>query len=78
MYEHEKSDRLILPVSPPNKAGTPVAEAGEGSGLGKENAASKTHSGRRAGSSAPSALDRVRQWRLGALDARIQARSPVR
>lgn len=61
MNECEKSDRLILPVSPPNKAGTPVAEAGEGSGLGKENAASKTHSGRRAGSSAPSALDRVRQ-----------------
>jgi group II intron reverse transcriptase/maturase len=61
MHGHEKSDRLVVPVSPPNNAGAPVAEAGEGSGLGKENATSKTDPGRRAGLSPHSALDRVRR-----------------
>ena len=38
-----------------------MAEVGEGSGLGKENAASATCPGHRAGVSVPSALDRVRR-----------------
>jgi RNA-directed DNA polymerase len=61
MHGHEKSDRPVVPASPPNKAGQPAAEAGEGSGLGKENAASATCPGLRAGVSVPSALDRVRR-----------------
>jgi len=61
MHGHEKSDRPVVPASPPNKAGQPVAEVGEGSGLGKENAASATCPGHRAGVSVPSALDRVRR-----------------
>ena len=61
MNDHEKSDRPVVPVNPPNNAGLPAAEAAEGSGLGKENAASKTHPGRRADLSARSALDRVRR-----------------
>ena len=61
MHGHEKSDRPVVPANPPNKAGVPAAEAGEGSGLGKENADSKTHPGHRADLSAQSALDRVRR-----------------
>jgi RNA-directed DNA polymerase len=61
MHGHEKSDRPVVPASPPNKAGLPAAEAGEGSGLGKENVTSKPRPGPRAGLSVPSALDRVRR-----------------
>src|SRR6266571_1198940 len=61
MHGHEKSDRPVVPASSPNKAGQPAAEAGEGSGLGKENAASATRPGHSAGLSVPSALDRVRR-----------------
>jgi hypothetical protein len=61
MHGHEKSDRPVVPASPPNKAGEPAAEAGEGSGLGEENAAGATRPGHRAGLSVPSALDRVRR-----------------
>jgi RNA-directed DNA polymerase len=61
MYGHGKSDRSVVPAKPPNNAGVPAAEAVEGRGLGKGNAASKTRPGHRAGVSAPSALDRVRR-----------------
>src|SRR5918994_4260486 len=61
MHGHEKSDRPVVPANPSNKAGRPAAEAGEGSGLGKENAASATRPGLRAGVSVPSALERVRR-----------------
>jgi len=60
-------------VSSPNKAGQPAAEAGEGSGLGKENAANATRPGRRAGVSVPSALDRVRRVARQDKDARFTA-----
>ena len=60
-----KSDRPVVPTKPPNKAGSPVAEAVEGRGLAKGNAASKTRPGRRAGQGAPSALDRVRRSSRG-------------
>lgn len=61
MHGDEKSERPVVPASPLNKAGQPAAEAGEGSGLGEENAASATCPGRRAGLSVPGALDRVRR-----------------
>jgi RNA-directed DNA polymerase len=73
MHGHEKSDRPVVPVSPPNKAGSPAAEAGEGSGLGKENAASKPRPGLRAGVSVPSALDRVRRVAKQDKDVRFTA-----
>ena len=73
MYGHEKSDRLVVPVSSPNKTGRPVAEAGEGSGLGKENAASTPRPGRRAGVSVSSGLDRVRRVAEQDRDARFTA-----
>jgi len=60
-------------VSSPNKAGQPAAEAGEGSGLGKENAANATRPGPRAGVSVPSALDRVRRVARQDKDARFTA-----
>jgi len=61
MHGHEKSDRPVVSAKPPNNAGVPAAEAVEGRGLGKGNAASKTRPGHSAGVSAPSALDRVRR-----------------
>ena len=73
MHGHEKSDRPVVPVSPPNKAGSPAAEAGEGSGLGKENAANATRPGLRAGVSVTSALDRVRRVAKQDEDARFTA-----
>src|ERR687887_92003 len=73
MHSHEKSDRPIVPVSPSNKAGSPAAEAGEGSGLGKENATSQPRPGPRAGLSVPSALDRVRRVARQDKDARFTA-----
>src|SRR6188472_950464 len=73
MDGHEKSDRPVVPASSPNNAGSPAAEAGEGSGLGKENAASKTRPGHRAGVSVTSALDRVRRVAKQDRDARFTA-----
>jgi len=73
MHGREKSDRLVVPANPPNKVGSPAAEAGEGSGLGKENAASKTRPGHRAGQGATSALDRVRRVARQDKDVRFTA-----
>jgi RNA-directed DNA polymerase len=61
MHGRERSDRPVVPANSPNNAGFPAAEAGEGSGLGKENATSKSRPGPRAGLSVPDALDRVRR-----------------
>ena len=61
MYEPGKSDSPVLPAKPPNKATKVAAEAVEGRGLAKGNAASQTRPGRRAGGDAPSGLDRVRE-----------------
>ena len=61
MDERGKSDRPIVPAKPPNNAGRPAAEVVEGSGRAKGNTPSKTRPGHRAGSDAPSALERVRQ-----------------
>jgi RNA-directed DNA polymerase len=61
MHERGKSDSPVVPAKPPNKAASAAAEVVEGRGLAKGNAASETRPGRRAGMSAPSELDRVRQ-----------------
>src|SRR5919109_4420573 len=61
MHGHGKSDRPVVPAKPPNKPARAGAEAVEGRGLGKGNAASTTRPGDRAGVSVPSALDRVRR-----------------
>src|SRR5438093_4972110 len=61
MDERGKSDRPVVPGKPPNKAGEPAAEAGEGRGLAKGNSPERNalRTPRRVG--APSALERVRQ-----------------
>jgi RNA-directed DNA polymerase len=73
MHDRGKSDSPVVPASPPNNAASAVAEAGEERGLPKGNAASKTRPGRRAGQSAPSALDHVRQVALKDKDAKFTA-----
>ena len=61
MHDRRKSDGLVLPAKPSNKAVDAVAKAVEGRGPGKGNAASETRPGHRAGLSVSSDLDRVRQ-----------------
>ena len=73
MNDREKSDRPVLPAKPPNKPGELGAEAVEGRGLPKGNAASKTRPGHRAGRGAPSALDRVRRSAVKDKDAKFTA-----
>jgi hypothetical protein len=60
MNEGGKSDNPVVPAKPTNKAASAVAEPVEGRGLAEGNTASKTRPGLRAGSDAPSALERVR------------------
>ena len=59
--EHGKSDRPAVPVKSPNKAGQPAAEEMEGRGLTKGNPRQQNASRTPSRSSAPSALERVRQ-----------------
>jgi RNA-directed DNA polymerase len=73
MHERGKSDGPVVPAKPPNNAGRPVAEAVEGRGLAKGNAAGETRPGRRAGQGAPSELDRVRQVAQRDREARFTA-----
>jgi RNA-directed DNA polymerase len=73
MYEHGKSDSPVVPAKPPNKTVYAVAEVVEERGLAKENTASKTCPGHRAGSGASSALDRVRHVAQGDKEARFTA-----
>lgn len=49
MDDRGKSDSPVVPAMSLNNAGLPVAEAVEERGLPKENAASETDPGRRAG-----------------------------
>ena len=60
MNDGGKSDGCVVPAKLPNNTGVPVAEAVEGRRPAEGNAASKTRPGHRAGTGAPSALDRVR------------------
>jgi RNA-directed DNA polymerase len=63
MNEHGKSDRLVVPVNPSNKAAVEAAaaEVGEERRRAKGNTASKPHPGHSAGLDASSALGRVRE-----------------
>ena len=73
MNDRGKSDSPVLPAKPSNNPARAGAEAVEGRGLPKGNAASKTRSGHRAGHGAPSALDRVRQVAQKDKDAKFTA-----
>jgi len=61
MHERGKSDSLVVPGKPLNKAEGPAAEAGEGRGLAKGNSLERNASRTQSRSSAPSALERVHQ-----------------
>ena len=73
MNERGKSDNLVVPAKPPNKAGEPVAEVVEGRGLAEGNTGSSTRPGRSAGSGVPSGLDRVREVARRDKEARFTA-----
>jgi hypothetical protein len=61
MHDGGQSDGPVVPEKPPNNARGGAAEAVEGRGPAKENAASATRPGLSAGVSVPNGLDRVRQ-----------------
>ena len=63
MYERGKSDRLVVPTKPPNKA--IAAEVVEGRGRGEGNPVGTTRPGHRAGSGVPNVPDRVRRMGAG-------------
>jgi group II intron reverse transcriptase/maturase len=73
MHDREKSDGPEVPVKLPNKAQGGAAEAVEGRGPAKGNAAGETCSGRSAGQSALSGLGRVRRVAQTDKDARFTA-----
>jgi RNA-directed DNA polymerase len=61
MYDQGKSDRPVVPTKPPNNAGQPAAEVVEGRGLAKGNTDEQNAPRTQSRTSAPSALDRVRE-----------------
>ena len=61
MDGYRKSDDLVVPTKPPNNAQGGAAEAVEGRGSPKGNAASETRPGRGAGQGVSSDLGRVRR-----------------
>lgn len=61
MYDQGKSDRPIVPAKLPNNAGQPAAEVVEGRGLAKGSTDEQNASRTQCRTSAPSALDRVRE-----------------
>jgi len=61
MNGQRKSDRSVVPTKPPNKAGASAAEVVEGRDLAKGNTDQQNASRTQCRTSAPSALDRVRQ-----------------
>jgi RNA-directed DNA polymerase len=74
MHADRKSDGPVIPAKPSNNSSSPEgAETVEGSGPAKGNAASETRSGRRAGESGPSDLDRVREAARRDKEARFTA-----
>ena len=79
MNERGKSDGRVVPAKPTNKAAVAAAESVEERRPAEGNMASKTRPGHRAGSGAPSALDRVREVAVDVrFRVRTQGRSPVR
>ena len=73
MHERGKSDNLVVPAKPPNKAGGPVAEVVEGRGLAEGNTDSSTRPGRSAGPGVPNGLERVREVARKDKEARFTA-----
>ncbi len=73
MYEPGKSDNLVVPAKPPNKAGGSVAEVVEGRRLAEGNTDSTTRPGHSAGEGVPSGLDRVREVARRDKEARFTA-----
>jgi RNA-directed DNA polymerase len=73
MNERGMSDRPVVPAKSPNNAAVAAAEAVEGRGLPKGNAASEPRPGRRAGQGVSSDLDRVRQVARRDRDVRFTA-----
>src|SRR5215216_6923386 len=73
MHDREKSDGPEVPAKLPNKAQGGAAEAAEGRGPAKGNAAGETRSGRRAGQGVPSELGRVRRIARTDRNARFTA-----
>src|SRR3954463_607327 len=73
MDDRGKSDGPVVPAKPVNNAQAGAAESVEGRGPAEGNAASETRSGRSAGTSAPSDLDRVRRAAQKDKDARFTA-----
>jgi len=61
MNDRGKSDGSVVPMKPPNKAGTPAAEEAEGSDPAKGNPQQQNASRTQRRNDAPSALERVRQ-----------------
>jgi len=76
MNGHGQSDRFVVPANPPNKAA--AAEAGEERERTMGNTDGETRSGRSAGESVSSGLDRVRQVADSASPPLTHGRSPVR
>jgi RNA-directed DNA polymerase len=72
MNGDRKSDRLVVPAKPPNKA-VEVAEVVEGRGLPEGSTASETRPGLCAGQGVSSDLDRVRRVARGDRDVRFTA-----
>src|SRR5919197_6788718 len=73
MDDRGKSDHPVVPAKPPNNAQGGAAEAVEGRGSPKGNAAGETRPGRRAGQGVSSELGRVRQLARGDKDVRFTA-----
>ena len=73
MNERGKSDGRVVPVKPANKAVRAEAELVEERRPAEGNTASKTRPGHRAGSGAPSALERVREVARRDREARFTA-----
>ena len=71
MNERGKSDSLVVPANPPDKAA--AAEAGEERRLAKGNTDSSARPGHRAGSGVSQGLDRVRQAARRDKEARFTA-----
>jgi len=57
----EKSDGLVVPTKLPNDAGSPAKEAAEGRSPAKGNTGGRNAPRTQSRTSAPSALDRVRE-----------------
>ncbi len=73
MHDRGQSDGLVVPEKLPNNAQGGAAEAVEGRGPAKENAASTTRPGHSAGQGVSSGLDRVRQAAQKDREARFTA-----